>query len=128
MQPSPLTDHVPLEHRTFAASEHLAPLLAFWLPMFGNVIGALAAWLLLRERHPVLDEQGKEALNFQLSLTLYSLIGVGVVFFTLGFGLLLLWPVFVVFYVMQFVVMILAVAATLNGKPYRYPLSIRFVR
>ncbi|PYE52944.1 DUF4870 domain-containing protein [Deinococcus yavapaiensis] len=128
MQPSPLTDHVPLEHRSFAAVEHLAPLLALFLPMFGNVVGALAAWLLLRERHPVLDAQGKESLNFQLSLTLYSLVGAGIVLFTFGLGLLLLWPVFAVFYVMQFVVMILAVASTLNGKPYRYPLSIRFVR
>lgn len=122
------THHVPPEHRTLVAIEHLSPLAAFWLPLLGNVIGGLIAWLLLRDRHPVLDDQGVEVVNFQISISLYFMILTVLIVATLGVGLLVLWPVLLALYAMQFITMILAVVATLDGRTYRYPFSIRFLR
>ncbi|WP_045234242.1 DUF4870 domain-containing protein [Deinococcus pimensis] len=126
--PSPFTDHVPQEHRTLVIVEHLAPLAAFYLPLLGNVIGAAVAWLLTRDRHPILDDQGREVVNFQISISLYFALVGFLVFATFGVGLLLLWPLLLALYGLQFVTMILAVAATTRGQPYRYPFSIRFLR
>lgn len=122
------SDLVPSSQRTAVVIEHLSPLLAFWLPALGNVIGALVAWLLLRDRHPVLDDQGREVVNFQISISLYFIAVTAVIVATLGIGILLLWPLLLGLYALQFVTMILAVVATLDGRPYRYPFSIRFLR
>lgn len=119
---------IPPEQRTVVVLEHLSPLAAFWLPLLGNVIGALVAWLLTRDRHPVVDEQGREVVNFQISISLYFLAVTALIVLTLGIGILLLWPLLLALYALQFVTMLLAVAATLNGRPYRYPFSIRFLR
>lgn len=119
---------VPHDQRTPVMIEHLSPIVAFWLPFLGNVIGALVAWLLLRDRHVVLEDQGKEVVNFQISISLYFLAVGAAIAFTLGLGFLVLWPVVLGLYVLQFATMILAVIATTQGRPYRYPLSIRFIR
>jgi len=132
-QPYLALDVIPEEHRTNAVLLHLSPLAAFFLPMLGNVIGALVAWLLLRDRHRVLDEQGRQVVNFQISISLYflaaAIILIPVTFLTFGIGLVLLGPILLGgLYLLQFVTMILAVVATLEGRPYRYPLSVEFIR
>ena len=114
--------------RTPVVIEHLAPLAAFWLPVLGNVIGALIAWLLLRDRGAVLDEQGREVVNFQISISLYFIAFTALVILTLGIGFLVLWPLLLALYALQFITMILAVVAALDGRAYRYPLSIRFLK
>jgi uncharacterized Tic20 family protein len=126
--PTPFTDHVPTEHRTLVMLEHLAPLAAFFLPLLGNVIGAAVAWLLTRDRHPILDDQGREVVNFQISISLYFFVLGALILLTFGLGILLLWPLLLALYALQFITMILAVSATTSGRPYRYPFSLRFVR
>ncbi|MBB6097124.1 hypothetical protein HNR42_000538 [Deinobacterium chartae] len=122
------------EDRTMVIINHLSPLLVWIFPAIpvGNVIGALGAWLLTRDRSPVVDLQGKQVVNFQLSLTLYFFL-FGLVFWTigiltLGLGLLLLWPVWILWYLLQLIPMVLAVKATLEGYTYTYPLTIAFLK
>lgn len=83
----PRLQTIPQAARSSAALIHLSPLLGYMLPSFGHLLGPALAWLLLRDRDPALDDQGKEALNFQLSLTLYSLIlsALFTILFMLGF-------------------------------------------
>lgn len=146
---------IPESQRTPALILHLSPLLGLMLPALGNVLGPLVAWLAYRDRAPVLDQQGKEALNFQLSVWLYSFL-VGLLFFALfSLGLLggavgaaagspdlgafavfgslaaffaFFLPVSLVLWLFPLVVMLLAVIRVSQGRTYRYPLSIRFVR
>jgi uncharacterized Tic20 family protein len=146
---------IPEPERTPTLLIHLSPLLGLVLPGVGNVLGPLAAWLGLRDRAPVLDAQGKEALNFQLSVWLYSLL-VGLLFFALfSLGLIggavgaaagspdlgafalfgslaaffaVLIPVSLVLWAFPLVVMLLAVIRVNQGQAYRYPLSLRFIR
>ncbi|WP_034386816.1 DUF4870 domain-containing protein [Deinococcus sp. YIM 77859] len=153
--PGPDPTLIPEAQRTPALILHLSPLLGLVLPALGNVLGPLAAWLAYRDRAPVLDQQGKEALNFQLSVWLYSLL-TGLLFFalfSLGFlggafgaaagspslGALAIFgslaaffaffiPASLVLWLFPLVVMLLAVVRVSQGQTYRYPLSIRFLR
>lgn len=152
---APDADFIPEAERTPALTVHLSPLLGLVLPGLGNVLGPLAAWLAYRDRSRLLDAQGKEALNFQLSVWLYSFL-VGLLFFglfSLGviggavgaasgspdlgafalFGSLTAFfvvflPVSLVLWAFPLVVMLLAVIRVNQGRAYHYPLSIRFLR
>jgi len=107
---------------------HLAPLLNYVIPTLGHMIGAVVVWLLTRDISSAVDQQGKRALNFQLTLGLFFL-GVWIlVILTLGIGLLFLWPLFLLGYAFQLVVMILAVLATNEGRTYAYPFAFPFLR
>ena len=132
--------------RSWAAACHLAALAGWVLPL-GHLLGPLVVWLLKRHEDAFIDEQGKEAVNFQLSATLYGVLLVVL-------PILLLFPVAVVtgpvpgaggraptvliFLVLVLLVLALAVAWHLliiiaaarasNGEHYRYPLNLRLIR
>ena len=77
------------KERVWATFCHLSALAGFLLP-WGHLLGPLILWLLRREDSPLVAEQGREALNFQLSVTLYviagALLGVFSSFFTSDAG------------------------------------------
>ena len=109
------------EVRRLAMYCHLAGLLGYLIP-FGNVIGPLVLWLMKREEHPYIDEQGKEALNFQLSMLAYVLLAFALVLVLVGFLLLPLLALF------QIVMTVIAALKAKEGEAYRYPLTLRFIR
>ncbi|PWK16339.1 DUF4870 domain-containing protein [Tumebacillus permanentifrigoris] len=109
------------EARTFGMLCHLAALAGYVIP-FGNIIGPLIFWLLKRDQHPFVDQQGKEALNFQISVILYLIVaGILCIIFI---GLLLL-PIIGV---ASLVFIIIAGVRANSGESYRYPLTIRFIK
>jgi uncharacterized Tic20 family protein len=110
------------EERNWAVFCHLGGF-AFYLLGFalGHILVPLALWLLKREQSAYIDEHGREALNFQISVTLYA-IAVGALSFVLV-GLLLI-PVLAGFHI---VLMIVASVRASQGEPYRYPLTIRLL-
>jgi uncharacterized protein len=109
------------EERTWAMLAHILPLPA--LSVFvGHILVPLIIWLLKREESPFIEDQAKEALNFQISYSLYSLVAGALIFACVGTVLL---PVLAIAWV------ILAILATIranDGIAYRYPLTIRFIR
>ncbi|HUT29554.1 MAG TPA: DUF4870 domain-containing protein [Sedimentisphaerales bacterium] len=92
------------------------------VPVIGAVIAPLILWQVKKEEHPFVDEQGKEALNFQISILIYEVVAGLLCFACIGFFLL---PAVVVFDV---VFLIIAAIKANNGEHYVYPLKIRFVR
>jgi len=107
--------------RRLAMACHLAALLGYVLP-FGNVIGPLVMWLLNRERHAYIDEQGREALNFQLSMLVWYLLAFALVLALIGFFMIVGLVVF------QLVMVIVAAVRSNDGEAWRYPLTVRFLR
>ena len=94
----------------------------------GNILGPLVIWLVKREEHSYIDEQGKEALNFQLSMTIYmSVLGV-LIFVTFIFilPLFIFVPLLLIVFIMQLVLTVLGAVRANDGISYRYPLTIRF--
>ena len=45
-----------------------------WCFPFGNVLGPLIVWQVKKDLDPFVDAQGKEALNFQISVALAALL------------------------------------------------------
>jgi uncharacterized protein len=107
--------------RNYAMGVHLIALAGLVVP-FGNIIGPLVMWLIKREQSPVVDAAGKEALNFQISCTIYAVISGLLVFVLIGIPLLFLVAIISVVFA------IVAAVKASNGEFYRYPLSIRFLR
>jgi len=94
------------------------------LPGFGYVIGPLIVWLIKKNEFPFVDEQGKEAINFQITMFIYS-IAAGLLIFAC-IGVVLLPAVTVV----DIVFIIIAAIKVNDGQHYRYPypLIIRFIK
>jgi uncharacterized protein len=106
--------------RTWDILCHLAALLGFVVP-FGNIIGPLLVWLLKKNSVSSVELHGKEALNFQISMTIYTVIAGLTIIIMIGIFLL---PVIIV---ANLVLTIIAAIKASNGELYRYPVSIRFV-
>ncbi len=108
--------------RQWAMFCHLSALLcSLVLPALGCVVGPLVVWL-TKKSDPFVDDQGCEALNFNLSMLIWMAIAALLCFVLIGFVLLpvlaLLWLIFT----------IIAAVRARDGVVYRYPLTIRFVR
>jgi uncharacterized Tic20 family protein len=88
---------------------------------FGNIIGPLVIWLIKKQDSPGVDAHGKESLNFQISMTLYTFLAGLSCFVFVGFVLL---PAVLV---ANLVLIIIASIKASNGEFYRYPLTIRLI-
>ena len=100
---------------------HLTSLSMFLGIPFGNILGPLIMYLIKKDEMPFGGGQAKEALNFQISLTIYGIVsGILVLVFV---GVLLLAALLVIFIVFT----IIAAIKSNEGEFYRYPLTIRFV-
>lgn len=61
------------QQNTNAFLIHISAFMGFIFP-FGHIIAPLIAWQTLKDRSSFLDKQGKEAVNFNISYTLYSFV------------------------------------------------------
>ncbi len=100
---------------------HLSALLGFVPPFIGVVLGPLFIWLVKGKEHPFIDANGRESLNFQISMLIYSAILSVTLCIGIGFVLLpILWAIDVI------LIVVAAVKAS-GGTVYRYPLTIRLI-
>jgi len=110
------------EARMWAMIAHLAGFLGYFLPVIGSLIGPLIIWQLKRDLHPYVDEQGKEALNFQITVLIAALVCVLLMLVAIGFVLI------GVVIVGAVVLMIIAAIKANEGAPYRYPFCLRLIK
>ncbi len=103
------------EDRTMGMLCHL-------LAIFTGFLGPLIIWLVKKDQSPFVDDQGKEALNFQLTMLIGWVIAFVTSFFCIGFfiGAALV--------VVNLVFCILATIKANQGIAYRYPINIRFIK
>ncbi len=114
--------------RMWAMFCHLAGLAGVVIPVvLSGIIAPLIVWQVKKDEHPFIDEHGKEALNFQLSIALYTIIGVAVCIITC-IGAILIPFVVGGIYLANLIFMIIAGVKANNGEHYRYPLTIRFIK
>ncbi|MDO6656637.1 DUF4870 domain-containing protein [Anaerobacillus sp. 1_MG-2023] len=106
--------------RQWAMYVHLSALSGYLIPL-GHIIAPIILWSIKREDEPFIDDQGKESINFQISMTLYLVIA-GILSLVL-IGLILL-PILLV---MHLIFIVIASVKSNQGTLYRYPLTIRFV-
>jgi uncharacterized Tic20 family protein len=117
--------------RQMAAAAHLVALLAAlmtsWFAGIAGVIGALIIWFIVRDRSAFAAEHAKEAINFNLSMFIYAVATVILLIFTLGLGIVIALPLWIVLGVAWIVCTIIAGFKAYDGQTYRYPLTMRFV-
>lgn len=101
---------------------HLTALLGITGLPFGHILGPLIIWLLKKNEYQFVNEQGKESLNFQLSMTVYTLISALLIFIKIGLILI------IVLATVNLILVIIASVKANSGETYRYPFAIRFIR
>ena len=108
---------------------HLSSFSIFIIPL-GNIIIPLLIWQLKKNEFPAINNQGKEAVNFQISITLFLILGFILVFFSaisylslVPLGLLLI--TIVILY--DIIYTIVAAIKAGDGEEYRYPISLRLI-
>ncbi|MBA2446075.1 MAG: DUF4870 domain-containing protein [Nocardioidaceae bacterium] len=114
------------DEKTWALASHIGALVAAWVAM--GFIAPLIILLVKGDSSAFVKRHATESLNFQLSLLIYSVIGVLFAVFTLGFGFLVVIPVALIVMVLALVAIIMATAAAGKGEDFRYPLCIRVIR
>lgn len=109
------------EEKQWALFAHLSSLAGIIIP-FGNILGPLVIWLIKKDTMSFVNDQGKEALNFNITVTIALIISIFLMFILIGFVLLpvvgLAWLILV----------IMATIKTSNGEAYRYPFTLRLIK
>ena len=107
--------------RQYAMFTHLAAL-SFLLSF--PVIPTLILWLVKREKSPFIDDHGREAMNFQISLLLYGLLIIPLLgLLTCGIG----FVAYIAILIIGIVGVVQGAISANRGEFYRYPATIRFL-
>ncbi len=92
------------------------------VPVIGSVIGPLIVWQIKKDEFGFVADQGKEAVNFQISILIYAIVSGLLCFACVGFVLL---PAV---YIFDLIFLLIAAVKANGGERYRYPLTIRFIK
>jgi len=118
---------------------HLSAFFGYLFP-FGGVIAPLVFWELKKRDSDFIDENGKEAVNFNLSYLLYTFVlGLSIMSFAFRtifnelhhidlFGLISIGSFIGILSVIKFVLIIIAATRANQGEIYKYPLTIKFIK
>jgi uncharacterized Tic20 family protein len=122
VQEGPGSKEINKDARMWAMICHLSALAGLVVPVIGCIVGPLVVWQIKKEEFPFVDEQGKEAVNFQISMLIYGIVAGLLCFVCVGMVLL---PAVAVF---DLVFLLIAAVKANDGSHYRYPLTIRFIK
>ena len=133
--PAPASDEsgISAEERQWAMFAHLSALLgavvtAGWAGSIGCFIGPLVIWLVKKDTMPFVDDQAKEALNFNITVAIVFFVLFLMTLLTLGIGILLTGPLFVIVGIAWLVLTVIAAIKANQGERYRYPMTLRLVK
>ena len=121
-EPNPVAGVPTQDERTWGMLCHISAFALFLVPMLGCVLGPLIVWLIKRDQSEFVADQGKEALNFNISFLLASLVCGALVFVLIG----ILLGVALFFYWLA--VTIIAGIKASEGVRYRYPFTLRLIK
>ena len=118
---NPLADY-DNDARTWGMVCHLSgAVVIFGVPLL-HILGPLAIWTWKRGEYAFVDDQGKEALNFQISMGLYGLVGWVLTIIFIG------WLILGMLIIVNIVFIIIAASKAKRGEAYRYPFNLRLIR
>jgi uncharacterized protein len=100
---------------------HASALLGVFFHFLGHLLGPLVVWLLKRDASPDIDANGKESLNFQISMLIYDVIAAVLCIVLIGI------PILIGLWVLNTVLVIIASIKASRGEFYRYPFTIRLL-
>jgi len=107
--------------RNWAMLCHLSAFATFFFP-FGGVIGPLICWLSRKDESEWVNMNGKNSLNFQLSILLYIVLAIPLCLILIGI------PIIIILSTLKVICIIIASIKAPKGELFKYPLSIPFVQ
>lgn len=121
------------EEKQWAMFAHLSALVggiltSGWAGSIGCFIGPLVIWLVKKDTLPFVDDQGKEALNFNITVGIVFLALLILSIVTFGIGLVVAVPLWIIIGIAWLVFTIIAAVKANNGERYRYPLTLRLIK
>jgi uncharacterized protein len=121
------------EEKQWAMFAHLSALAggiltSGWAGSIGCFIGPLIIWMVKKDTMPFVDDQAKEALNFNISVALVFLALFLLSVLTLGIGLIIAIPAWIIIGIAWLVFTIIAAIKAHEGVAYRYPLTLRLIK
>ena len=109
------------DERTWAMLSHFSTLCMFIFP-FGNILAPLIIWLIKKEEMSFVEDQAKEVLNFQISMTIYLIGSLILIILLIGI------PILIGLVIFNVIITIIAGIKANDGKCYRYPLNLRLIK
>jgi uncharacterized protein len=96
-------------------------LVIFGIPLL-HILGPFAVWIWKKNEYSFVDDQGKEALNFQISMGLYGLVGWVLTVVFIG------WLIVGILIIANLILVAIASSKARKGEAYRYPFNLRLIR
>lgn len=109
------------DDKTFGMLCHLTALVGCIIPL-GNILGPLVIWLIKKDQSAFVNDQGKESLNFQISIAIYGIVSAILIIVLIGILTSIVIGIF------WLIMVIMASVKANDGIAYRYPLTIRFLK
>ena len=110
------------DERTWGMIAHLSGFAVFLFPLGGNILAPLIIWLTRRDTSAHVEMEAREALNFNISVTLGWIVCGSLVFALIGI------PLGAALFIYWLVMTIVAGVKASEGVGYRYPVSLRLVK
>ena len=120
-QPQKIENQPSKDERTWAMLCHFSAFTGLIFP-FGNFLAPLIIWLIKKEELPLVEDQGREVLNFQISMTIYFLISGILCIILIGI------PIVIGLVIFCFIITIIAAISANDGQSYRYPINLRLIK
>ena len=117
-----IVSEISKDERMWGMLCHLSALTGFFTGGLGNIIAPRVVWLIKKEEMPFVDEQGKEALNFQITMLIAALVSGVLMLVLIGFLLIFVVAIF------DLVMVIIASIKANDGEHYRYPFTLRLIK
>lgn len=108
------------DSKNWAMAGHLSAFTVFvGLPF--PVIGPLVVWLMKRGDDDYAEWHAREALNFNISIMIYTIVSAVLILLVVGIVLL---PAVLISW---FILVIVGAVKASSGEYYRYPMTLRFI-
>jgi uncharacterized Tic20 family protein len=132
-QPDPhAASGISKEERQWGMFAHLSALAGGLLSSFfggwGVFLGPLVIWLVKKDEMPFVNDQGKEALNFNITVAAIFFVLFILTLFTLGIGVILTAPIAIVVGLAWLAFTIIGAIRANEGQAYRYPFTVRLIK
>ncbi len=107
--------------RNWAMLCHLSAFAGYFFP-FGGIIGPLICWLTRKDESQWVDQNGKQSMNFQLSILLYMVLSIPLIIIIIGI------PILIFLGFLEVICIIIASVKASKGEEFKYPVTIPFLQ
>lgn len=131
--PPPASGEPSADEKQWALFAHLSALLggivtSGWAGSIGCFLGPLIIWLVKKDTMPFVNDQAKEALNFNITVAIVFFALFLLALLTLGIGLIIAIPLWIIIGLAWLVLTIIAAVKANKGEAYRYPFALRLIK